>query len=332
MSDKQIHDLAPGLSSEEMSALFFDSDVLQEQPVQLYRVDFDQSRYYYSVDQKGDLTVYTSVTTLISITMPTSKHLIKWYAEMGWEAAKEYSEEMAHYGTFMHIEIQKLLISRKCDLTEIDKRLEDYIAGERIGWSFMKHLEPLKKDILAFAQFMIDHDVKPLAIELVMAHPDGYAGAVDLYCEMSIDEMGEWGEVYASGERKGEPKRTKKNLRVKAVIDFKRGRKGFYESHEIQLHAYRNLLVYNLNTSVDKLFNWSPKDWRGTTPTYNLKDQTNSHNLSKFPYLVELARIEQAKREKFFTVIKGVIDLDQGDLSDNIDIINVDEFIKSKTL
>jgi hypothetical protein len=167
--------------------------------------------------------------------------------------------------------------------------------------------------VLAFAQFVIDCKVKPLAIEICLYHPtDGYAGAIDLVCELEIEEKGFFGEKYLSGANKGTPKETKRVRRVFAIVDIKSGRKGFYESHEIQLHAYLDMWDNHFpDVRVEKVFNWSPKEWRNA-PSFNLKDQTDSSNTRKLKHLVELAKIEDNKRRNSITVTSGEIDVLEG--------------------
>src|SRR5690606_1373581 len=144
-------------------------------------------------------------------------------------------------------------------------KLEAYATKEKItpksDW-----ITEIKKDILAFAQFMIAKNVKPIAIEIVLFHPeDNYAGAIDIVCEMDEEEKGFFGETYASGARKGEPKESKRTIRVNAIVDIKSGRKGFHESHEIQLHAYKEMFqVHFPDVPIHRVYNWSPKDWRNT--------------------------------------------------------------------
>jgi hypothetical protein len=189
----------------------------------------------------------------------------------------------------------------------------------------------IKRDVLAFAQFVLDYNVKPLAIEIILAHPtDGYAGAIDLACQMDFTEKGYFGEVYKSGEQKGQPKESKRVTTINAIIDFKSGRKGFYESHEIQLEAYRQM--WNLEfpqMRVDRIFNWSPKDWR-SKPTYNFTDQTDSRSLAKLPYLVSLNKIEVSKQNLNFVKISGILDLDKG-IEDNFIEIDIYEHLKNKS-
>ena len=80
---------------------------------------------------------------------------------------------------------------------------------------------------------------------------------------------------------------------------------------------------------VERLFNFSPKDWR-TKPTYNLKDQTDSVNAAKLPHLLALASIEDEKRDNTLTIVRGVVDLDNGPLLDNVLTLSLAELIKSK--
>jgi hypothetical protein len=183
---------------------------------------------------------------------------------------------------------------------------------------------------LAFAQFLIDYKVQPLAVEIMLYHPyDGYAGALDLVCTLELEEKGFYGDTYLSGEKKGQPKESKKSFRRMAVIDLKSGKKGFYQSYEIQLNAYREMWNFHFpELPIEKIMNFAPKDWRGS-PSYSLKDQTDSKNIGKLKSLVELNRIEESKRENRLTIISGKINLEKG-LSDNVHEYTLTELIKQK--
>ena len=317
-------EVAEGITISKLSPIFFDSARLKAQPAPLYRMDMKDSRLYYRfVDEEP--MFYTSVTTMVKNTLPTSPHLIKWIADRGQDEGLAEALLRANYGTFMHAQCAELLIGGKYDLDKLPKKLAEFSAKEKFeypkGWE-----EDLKRDVLAFAQFIIDYEVKALAIEILLWHPDGYAGAIDLVCEMTIEEKGFFGETYASGANKGQPKETKQKRRVLAIVDLKSGRKGFYESHDIQLSAYANMWQFHFEECVEKIFNWSPKEWR-STPSYNLKDQTDSKNIAKLPHLVELAKIEASKREDKVTLISGQIDLTKG-LEGHISELTYVELIK----
>lgn len=331
--EPKVQEIAPGMTVEEVQAEFFNEDALQEQPEKVYRLDSNGHRYYYTFDEDGEPRFYVSVTTLIKQTLPTSPQLIKWIADMGYDESQRYAAERAAYGTFMHAQIAELIIARCYDLNKLKERLKMYIESEKLPSDFIAYADDFKKDILAFAQFMKDVDLKPLAIELVLTNKeDGYAGAIDLCAEITIEEKGFFDETYKTGANAGKPKETKQSRRVRAIIDFKSGRKGFFPEHEVQLHAYRKMWDMNFPAyPVEKVYNWSPKSWIGTTPTYNFKDQTNSKNAQKLPYLIELARIEDEKRDNTIISRSGVIDLGaESGLSENITELSLAEVVKRR--
>lgn len=332
-SETGAFEIAPGMTVEEIKAEFFDADALQVQPEPVYRLDSSGHRYYYTFDEDNEPIFYVSVTTLIKQTLPTAPQLIKWIADMGYDESQRYAAERANYGTFMHAQIAELIINRTYNLGMVKSKLRDYIENEQLPSDFINYADDIKKDLLAFAQFMKDTELKPLAIEIVLTNPeDGYAGAIDLVAEITIEEKGFFGETYKTGANAGMPKETKRKNRIRAIIDFKSGRKGFFPEHEVQLHAY--MKMWNMNFvayPVERVFNWSPKDWRGTTPTYNFKDQTGSKNAQKLPYLIELARIEDEKRDNKVVSCSGIIDLDSDyGLDINIMELSLAEVVKKR--
>lgn len=305
--EAKVVDIAPGLTAEEMKAVFFDADALKEPPYRLYQLNGEGHRYYY-VFEDGEPVFFPSVTTLLKQTMPTSPFLIKWMVENG-DAATEKRDMAAAYGTLMHAEIEKLLIGRSYDLDKVPEVVQAYMERENIADKYFFDWAPkLRKDLLAFAQFAKDWQVKPMAVEISLYHPDyRYAGCIDLPCWLT----------------------DKKGNTFPAIVDFKSGRKGFWEEHELQLELYR--MMWNKSypeCEVERIFNWSPKDWR-TSPTYNFKEQTDSPNLAKVPYILGLAQIEDDKRENNVTFCEGIIDLD-GDLSGNYKTMSLAELIKAK--
>jgi hypothetical protein len=325
-----IKDLANGITAEEMTAFYFNFDALREAPRTVYRLGGTNQRVYYTIDQSGEPSFYSSVTDFIKKSMPTSPHLIKWIADMGIEESKAYAQDRADYGTFMHIECGTLLITRKLDLDSMRDRLLAYIEEKKLPQDFVNYVDELKKDLLAFAQWVIDYKVKPLAVEIVLASDElGVAGAIDLPCELTIERKGFFGEEYKSGPQKGMPKESKQEFRIRAIVDFKSGRKGFYEEHELQLETYRMMWNEEFpDLPIDDIFNWSPKDWRGPVPTYNFKDQTASRSLEKLPYLIKIGIIERKRGERNILITQGEINLDNPDLSSNLMAMNLSELVK----
>ena len=305
-------EIVPGMTVEEMTAMFFNVDALIEPPYKIWQLNSKGHRYYYRYDEKGNPEFFPSVTTILSQTLPKSPFLIKWIAEKGIEESERYKGERAAYGTFMHAAFEELLINRAYDLDALKGKLKDYIDYQRLPDDFIYYADDLKKDVLAFAQFVLDYDVRPLAVEIALIHPYyKYAGMIDCPCTML--------------ERPGA-----KN-RINAIVDFKSGRKGFYEEAEIQLHLYREMWNVNFEQfPINRVFNFSPKDWR-KKPSYNLKDQTDSPNAKKIPALLELSAIEDAKKDNIFTAVSGAIVLDNApDLTQNVISLTLSELIKTK--
>lgn len=298
-----------GLSIEQMNALFFDGETLREPAYKVYQLNSQGHRYYYRFTEQGEPQFYPSVTTILSQTMPTPPHLIKWIADKGYEEADAYKNERAAYGTFMHAQFETLLIERSYDLDALPEKLKKYIEDNRLADSFINYADSLKKDVLAFAQFVQDYDVKPMAVEIALVSESGhYAGMIDCPCTMRISP--------------------KKEERTTAIVDFKSGRNGFFEGCEIQLHLYKRMFEENFGVQVERLYNFAPKDWR-KSPTYTLKDQTDSKNAAKIPALLQIAAIEDDKRENVFTHVSGIISLDNGaDLENNISSLSLSELVK----
>lgn len=304
-------EIMQGLTVEEMHALFLE-DALIEPSYKVYQLNSKGHRYYYRINEDGTPEFFPSVTTIISQTTPTAPHLIKWIAEKGYDEAEAYKQERANYGTFMHAIFEELIINRTYDLDGLKDELLAYIERHRLPVDFVYYADELKKDILAFAQFVRDYDVRPIAVEIALVHPTyRYAGMIDLPCTMK--------------------KSPKSDERVTAIVDFKSGKKGFFEDYEIQLHLYR--IMWNENfpeVPIDRVYNFAPKDWR-KSPTYNLKDQTNSAAAAKIPHLLAIAQIEDDKRENVFTAMHGTINLDgEESLEDNITTLTLADIIKKR--
>lgn len=285
------------------------------QPHTVYRYNGANGRIYWR-DIEGEPKLYLSVTTFIKRSMPTSPHLIEWIAKTGWDKSQEILHESADYGTFMHIEFGRLLISKELDLDGMETRLDAYVQENKLKWNTAEWVEDLKSDLLALAQFIVDHAVEPLAIEMVLCSDKyRFAGAIDLICHMDIEETGFFGETYERGgtkNKKGDPKESKRISRITAIIDAKSGRKGFYDDHVVQLAAYQQMVVENFpELKIDRVFNVAPKDWRGK-PTYHLKDQTDAWNVSKFPHMVAMAEMDDLKPDRKITVMEGKIGLKKG--------------------
>lgn len=311
-SEKKTKEVVPGMTIEEMTALYFDKNALRESKCRIYQLNSGGCRYYYHYDEKGEPRFYPSVTTLLKQTMPTSPFLIKWMIENGAEGAEEKRDLAAAYGTFMHAQFERLMIERCYNFDEVPEYLLKYMEQNNLPDKFFADsLTKVRKDICAFAQFVKDYNVRALAVEIALVHPmHHYAGMIDLPCVMTDPKTGE---------------------EFAAIVDFKSGRKGFYEEHELQLHLYRDMWNVNFpDLQISRVFNFSPKDWRGVKPTYNLKEQTKSPNVAKIPALLRLAEIADDNKEKDFTIIAGTISLDNYKPDSCITSLSLSEIVKAR--
>lgn len=252
------------------------------QPEPLRRVDNMGQRFYYTFN--GDVRIFPSVTSILRATMPKPEHLVKWYADLGYENAMKVLRQKASYGTLFHILCGKLLIKGTFDLNTVAEEIAAYRAEVGIDFPTDYWEYELKRDLLSFAQFCAEKEVKVEAVEVPLLSDNlGYAGTIDLVCELTFNRK-----------------------RVRAIIDLKSGRNGFMEEYELQLEAYRQLWnnCYP-EYPATMIFNFSPKDWR-KEPTYELKNQTESTNLYKWPLL--LAVYQQGdNKPKPFTMVEGTL-------------------------
>ena len=324
-----VFELAPDVTKEQMQAVFFNKKALRVPNFELYQLNARGERYYYTKDDMGKPTFYPSVTTILAAVSPSNYFLEKWRAEMGWEKANAYMMDRAYYGTFMHAQIEKLLVARTYDLDLLKAELAKYIEREKLPTDFINYAEDLKKDILSFAQFMLDYDIQPLCIEQALYSEKGYAGMIDLVCDMRVYTIGE--EAKAK-EKKGE-KWTDKDAekyaqRIVAMIDFKSGRKGFYESHVHQLYLYKDMWGEHFpEIPVKSVFNWSPKDWR-KSPTYNFECQDEAIDPKITALLLEQYKLRKTET-KSITLVNGSIVLSDG-LSANYETISLEELVERK--
>lgn len=303
-----VYEIAPGATVEEVKALFFNETALNEAPQQIYRLDRAGHRYYYAFDEKGEPDFYPSITTLISQTLPTSEFLIKWIADKGYTRAEEYKNERAKYGSFMHGEYATMLIEQVYDLDRLKTRLIGYMEANNLPFDFVDYADDLRKNMLSLAQFIIDFQVEPLAVEIPLIHPILRFGAtLDLPCWITM-----------------------KGKRIRANIDFKSG-KNFYEANEVQLHAQKEVWNYHFpDLKIERVFNWRPKDWR-YKPTYQFEEQTNSINAQKLQHILAMAQIEDKKVDNMLTICNGVIDLKKG-IDDNYKSFTLAELVKKKNM
>jgi len=324
-----VFEFAPDITSEQMQAYFFDEKALRVPNYRLYQLNTRGVRYYYTLNDHGEPTFYPSVTTILQEVMPRNVFLEKWKAEMGWEKANAYTQERANYGTFMHGQIEKLLVARSYDLDNLKAELAKYIEREQLPTDFINYAEDLKKDILAFAMFVIEYDVKPLCIEEALFSSKGYAGMIDLVANIRrYPKSDEAKAREKKGEKWTEKDEEKYSERLVAMVDFKSGKNGFYESHVHQLYLYKDMWEENFpEIPIESVFNWSPKDWR-KSPTFNFTCQDDAYDKGITQLLLEQYQLRKTET-KSVTLVDGVINLDEG-LEENYKTVSLEELVKVK--
>lgn len=228
-----------------MKALYFNATTLKDVAYKLYQLNSRGERYYYTFGTDGEPIFFPSVTTVLHKVAPENRVLTDWKLRMGKEAADNYTNERAAYGTFIHGLIEQLVISRRFNLEEIKEKLEKYVEREKLPYGFVEsHIEEAKADMVAFAKWMRDYDVRPIAVEVALYSPTmGVAGMIDLVADIREYPISKEEEMVAKasdedGKRKA---REKYGKRIYAIIDFKSGKKGFYDSYAQQLEIYRRM-------------------------------------------------------------------------------------------
>lgn len=326
----------------EIFAMYFDQTALRLPTQRVYRLQTGRDRVYFTLPEPEDQEpmteaeqkqlfesnqepekktpqFYIGVTTLTSKTLPTSPFLMKWYGDLGTEAANEYTNERASYGTLMHTLFAHYAINRKIDLNTIPGIVAAYIQKEKVkDENTGQWANDIAQDLLAFDQWIKDYKVIPIAIEITLADPKtGIAGTVDFPCMITREEKGFWGEEYKSGENKGKPKETKKEVTRLAFVDFKSGRKSYNGilSASAQLRLYKKLFEANypeIDTTDAVLYNWSPKEWR-SNPDYHFTEQTDAFSDRAAEMLIDLYKELYPKdiSEKTRTVFQGTLEIDK---------------------
>lgn len=271
------------------------------------RVDGRGQRFYYSLGEDNTPIIYPSVTSIIKATTPLGAGLLKWYADLGLKEAHRIMNEKAAYGTFLHILCGQLLTTGIVDLGAIEAMVEAHVAEENIKFDTSDWTYEAQRDLLAFAAFCNEKEVKVIAVEIPLVSPRlGYAGTIDLVCEMLFNRKV-----------------------VRAIIDMKSGKKGFWDDYEIQLEAYRQLWNDQYpDLNVEMVFNFAPKDWR-KEPTYDLKNQTEAPSAYKWPLLLEIYRASGETKPKPLTVCHGAVVLGK-EVSGHYEVVEIEEHLKRK--
>lgn len=277
------------LSLEDVRALYFDETALREPPYKLYRATGEQ-RWYYRPDLDK---YYPSVTTVIHATTPMSPGLLNYLKNH--PDPDGYRDERAAYGTWLHMQCASFLINGEYDFDDMPASLEIAALNAGLNPASLDWHQNAQKDILAFAAFCRDHSVEPLAIEVVLASEQGWAGAIDIVCNMKIGSGANGNFIKADQETGGIP--------ITAIVDIKSG--NIYPSHATQLGMYEIMWEENFpDVEIDAVFNFSPRDWR-SSPSYQLKNQTENVSAELIDSLVRQFRARNTSGPSSSLVVSG---------------------------
>ena len=323
----------PGLSIAQMRALFFRADALEEPRYKLWQLNSRGGRYYYTMHPTtGEPIFFPSVTTILRKVMPENKFLTEWKLSKGKEEAEAYTLERASYGTFIHGQLAELAALRKYNLDEVRDRLTDFVNREKLAYGFIDaHEDEAKADIKAFAKWMWEYDVRPYAIEVSLFSQKGYAGMIDLACNLRTVSRSD--EAAARAKAAGDEKKLAKIDaaigRIDAIVDFKTGKKGFYDEYAIQLELYRRMWNENFPARpIERIFNIAPKDWTKTVkkvPSFTFEEQTENPVLRQVDIYLELMKLLD-EDDRSIVIIGGTIDLDAP--QENVKVYKLPELVR----
>lgn len=269
--------------------------VKQIQTPTIYRMTVAGKRVYYEIGADGYPILYDGATNNIANGYcDQSGALEKWKAKMRLEGKDpdEYANYRADFGTVMHYMYGLFLTGTK--MTLVPSYIKDLVMKADVRVSKRRKeeicandIDELIDDILSFAIFCKERNVKPVLIEkMLRLHKLKIASSVDAVVEMDSEpEVYEvevdTGEVYKTGPKKGQPKMAKQKIRqvrrIFAILDFKSG-KNFYDEYALQLELYRRMMRENYGKliEIEEMYNFAPGDPSSKTVKYKLKRQTDN--------------------------------------------------------
>lgn len=315
---------------EMLKALFleqgFSSKTQKIQGEKVFRVQIGGSRHY----KRENGRVYKSLTTFLSSVMPENRFLTTWKMNMaaelgGKDQADEYVSKTADYGTALHIAIAEYCRNNGVDWAEFEQWAFEILSDAGMTAETVQYALPeFIRDFAALIQFFHDYRVEVIAVEIPVWIDEGVATLIDLVVEMD-----------AKNYDKTPPE---KRQRHRAIINLKSGKKGFYESHIMQLVGERWMFneVYAdvLGYEIEHVYNLAPSDWK-TKPSYKIKNQTETigfdNMVEQFEMFLKLgkARGVLAQPSRTFPVFMGKTAYGQ-DPCEALTLMSYDEFSNLK--
>ena len=304
----------------------FEQKTLKIQGEKVYRVQIGGLRHY----RRKSGGIYKSLTTFLSAVMPSNRHLENWKmnlaAELGSrEAVDEFVGKTADYGSALHIAAADYCRNNGVDWLEFEQQAHQMLADAGLSADSIEYALPeFIKDFACLVQFFHDYRVTVLAVEIPVWMEEGVATLIDLVVEMD-----------AKNYDKTPPE---KRERHHAIINLKSGKKGFFESHIMQLVGERMMFnhVYSesLGFEIEHVYNLAPSDWK-EKPSYKIKNQTETIGLENMAEQFKLfLQIGKARKvltppSKKYPVFTGRTNYGENPC-DALTIHTYDEFSKLK--
>lgn len=281
----------------------FESRIMHISAQKIFRVEIGAGRHYRN-EQGG---TYKSITTFLDAVMPANKLLQSWreskIQDLGSvDAASEFVKATADFGTILHISVADFCRNNGVNWQQFnDFAVMQLVAMGLSGHTLQSALEELTKDFASIVKFFFDYEAKVIAVELPVFSSHGFATLIDLVVEIND-------KCYTEKTPK------EKRNRIVAAGNLKSGKKGFYESHILQLAGERMCFNETYSKSIGfeikEVFNIAPTDWR-KAPDYKYKNRTaaldESTLMQQFNMFIEVgkARGVLGKPTKTFTVFEG---------------------------
>lgn len=315
---------------ELLKALFveqgFSEKTQRIQGEKVYRVQIGGMRHY----RRESGRIYKSLTTFLSSVMPENKFLTTWKmnvaAELGGKKqVDEFVGKTADYGTALHIACADFCRNNGVTWAEFETQALQMLMDCGLSVESIEYAMPeFIRDFAAIVQFFHDYRVRVIAVEIPVWIDEGVATLIDLVVEMDAKNYDKTPD--------------EKRVRHRAIINLKSGKKGFFETHLMQLVGERMMFnaVYAgvLGYEIEQVYNLSPTDWR-TKPAYNLKNQTpeieNKNMVDQFRLFLELGKARGVLRVpvKTFQVFTGRTEYGD-DPCKNMTTMTYDDFSRLK--
>lgn len=244
----------------------------------VYRFDDRQgNRFYYFKDKEDHVLTAVGITTAFGIVSVEEDHIEKWKEQhINW---RELLNASSSFGTLEHMLYGEILLKKGVSKVMLTSMKE-------LAVNYGHNPDMPAKDTISFLKFQEDYNLIPLLIEAKLilhdSQTDQYlAMTIDLLAKMIIKTIvphEEQDGVYQRGEKKGRPKMiiVKEEVTTTEIVlvDFKsnffeKEKKGFYETHKMQLMGGKLAVEQNFGITVDKVFNYAPNNWR-KNPDYTL--------------------------------------------------------------